>query len=126
MALLPILNLTSIATDATSITIVDATGDYSLSNPGGFGTPNPAKVDVSGIILNLYSISCPSVSSAYRPASTTSILGAGETLLASRFPGITTGTVYSDGVYGLKHNILFTQVVNNLHLQELVQYLLQQ
>jgi len=109
MALSPILTLLSIAKDATSLLVVDGTGNYSSTNTGGFGSPNPLKADVTGAILSLYTICDPDVLVNFRLASTTNLLAAGETVLASSFPGITSGTTFKDGVYGIKHNLLYSQ-----------------
>jgi hypothetical protein len=37
----------------TSLTMFDNTGDYSLLNPGGYGTPNPATSDVTKATLTI-------------------------------------------------------------------------
>lgn len=110
MSLQPILKLLDVADDATSITVQDATGNYSGSNTGGFGSPNPTKGSVSGIILQLYSMADTTVYVPYRLLSTANIFGTGEILTADKFPGITTGTVYKDGVYGIKFNVLYSGV----------------
>ena len=109
MSLLPILTLLNVAKDATTITVVDGTGNYSGSNTGGFGSPNPLKVDVTGAILSLYTITDPDILVNYRLTSTTDLFAAGETVLAESFSGITTGTTFRDGVYGIKYNLLYSQ-----------------
>jgi hypothetical protein len=112
MALLPKLNLVNIALDASTITLVDATGEYSTSNVGGFGPPNPIKADVTSAIFGLYKICSPSVVVRYRENTLTNLFAAGEVFSASRFPGITNGNVYADGVYGIKYGLAFAGTGN--------------
>jgi len=113
MALLPTLSLITVAQDASSITIADVTGDYASNNTGGFGTPNPTKAALSGIILGLYSVADATVQAVYRLLDIAPIfLPAGEAYPAIRFSGITTGTTYLDGVYGIKYNLLYTGTGN--------------
>ena len=109
MALLPILTLLDTAKDASSLLVVDGTGNYSSTNTGGFGTPNPLKANVTGAILSLYTICNPNVLVNFRLTTTAFVLDAGQTISANSFPGITSGSVFKDGVYGIKYNLLYLQ-----------------
>jgi hypothetical protein len=108
MALQPTLQLISVADDASSITVKEITGNYSVSNPGGFEAPNPPQAGITGVIIGLYAFSSPDIIVPYRLSGIINLFSAGETLLASSFPGLSAGTIFPDKVYGLKYNILYT------------------
>lgn len=107
--LIPVLNLLQVASDGSSIQLVDVTGNYSVSNPGGFGTPNPAQGAITAIILQLISLNDLSVISSYALTSgerTNLFTPAGAAFPFSDFPSLTPST-YSDGVYDIKYNPCF-------------------
>lgn len=107
--LTPVLNILNTANDGSTITLVDATGNYNVTtNPGGFGAPNPLKASISGIILGLVSLNDVTVSSPHRLTTPeqTNLLSTGQIFGFASFPGINT-TRYADGVYQIKYDVLF-------------------
>lgn len=55
-----------IVNEKSSLAIADITGDYNaVTNPGGWGSPNPTRASTSSISLNIYypGTSTPSISS---------------------------------------------------------------
>lgn len=106
MALVPILTLVSAGSD--TITVLDSTGSYSASNPGGFGTPNPATSDVSKVLLRVTTLDKPESHSAYLLTNPSDIIGvaAGIALTPADFPGV--GSVFSDAVWNIKYDICTT------------------
>lgn len=103
MALQPILQLISVASDASNITVRDTTGIYSTANPGGFGTPNPIQAVITSIALNFYNILTPAVTIAYLVPNVAAFFAADAVLPASLFSGI--GALYPDSVYGIKYQL---------------------
>lgn len=50
MPLIPKLKILSVS--KSKLTAIDNTGDYSATNTGGFETPNPARADVTGVLIS--------------------------------------------------------------------------
>lgn len=53
MPLLPQLLLQSQSLDATQAVLSDATGNYSIGNPGGYGAPNELVSSIAGALLQI-------------------------------------------------------------------------
>lgn len=103
--LIPALQLVGISDPAASIAVKDATGDYSGSNPGGYGSPNPAKADITSTIIQLNTFSNPGVYLVKLLADASDLFTTdGLTLTPADFGG---GGVFEDGVYDVKYNLAF-------------------
>lgn len=113
MALLPILQLVSISSTADRIVVKDSTGNYDAStNPGGFGAPNPAISAIRGAIFRLTSFNDLSKIYSYKvPDHTVLFDASGITLQPSYFTG---GSVFLDGVYDIKYDLLLTPNTTNV------------
>lgn len=105
----PVLNLVSVSDPASAIVVVDGTGNYSASNPGGFGSPNPTFAAIANILLqvssfkDLNSIQSLLLDSTQKAA----LFGAGLTLSGEDF---SFGTdVFDDAVYNIGYYILYSE-----------------
>jgi hypothetical protein len=99
MPLVPVLRLVSLNEENASIVVADATGNYSGSNPGGYGAPNPAIASIQAVILQLASLSNLSQYSVVREEDTTALFSA---------DGYEIGGGLADGVYDLKYGVAFS------------------
>lgn len=109
MALKPAISLLSIADPAASIVVQDSTGNYSGTNLGGFGAPNPLYADLAGVLLRLSSFKDLTTYSDLKldAGQQAAFYGAGLTLAPESF-ALT--SLFEDAVYDLKSFLLFPQV----------------
>ncbi|MBI2283317.1 MAG: hypothetical protein HYU71_06390 [Bacteroidetes bacterium] len=111
MALQPVLTLTELAPDASYLIVKDNTGVYNAqSNPGGFGTPNPASADVTAAIFHLSSFTDITKSFGYRVGTFSSFLASQMKATVGTFMGISDRDVFRDGVYSMKYYLAFAVV----------------
>lgn len=111
MGLLTKLSVIETAADASSITVLDSTGAYNAgTNPGGYGAPNPTAASVLYALIQLahYDDLTSYGVKQVDPEDIIPSLGAtGFVLTPSMFSAITPGSVFKDGVYDMKYNVMF-------------------
>lgn len=108
MALKPLLKLVGISETSAYITVADNTGDYGAGNTGGWGTPNPAKADVTGIILQLASFANLKSYTAHKVPNAAAFLASGGYQIGvEQVDGAFGSDGFADGVYDIKYDVLF-------------------
>lgn len=93
------------AQDGTTITISDTTGDYSVTNTGGYGSPNTARTDVALIIIGKYKASTGDTDmtfSTYDP----------ETVTAFVLPDLTLDGYYEFKIYTVDRFVAQSPTLN--------------
>jgi hypothetical protein len=113
MALLPVLSLVGIADPAATVTVKDGTGNYdAVTNPGGFGAPNPTYAALAGVILKMASFSNLDSYSTNRLSvdDQAAIFSAdGLVIGGASYSGLLTEGVFPDGVYEILHNLVYPE-----------------
>ena len=112
MALKPVLSLVGIADPASTITVKDGTGNYSGTNTGGFGAPNPLYADLAGVIIKLTSFKDLTAYSSFKLTAPQQALlfGAGLPLESANFASFSTSSIFDDAVYDLRYYLLYPLV----------------
>ena len=104
MSFYPKLTITSSQLDASEITVVDSTGNKA-DNGTGYGTGNPAKVDITDVILQLFSLNRFGEESLIKQlqlesGDRTDVLAAGVTFTAADW---LSGETFPDNIYKFKY-----------------------
>lgn len=104
MSLARKIDLVSVSTDGTTITVKETTGAYSGSNPGGYGTPNPATSDVLFILfdLNYFNGDTSRISIGTSTGLPAYLAGGNLALSGLLVPDIASAVPFKDGVVTIK------------------------
>lgn len=115
MALQPKIVLSGISADAGYFMLQDTTGNYSVTNPGGYGAPNLLRGDITALLIVLYNSGSPINKLFYRPSAVTNFIDGTTTqqIAVANFNGL---GKFSDGVINIDYIPLrsFIVTVNNL------------
>lgn len=118
------------SSDCTQLFLIDNTGAYSISsNPGGYGSPNPAlaqvtSVTVSGTIYLPNGSTIPIPSTTLFPTGVTPVFNLNQAwVLTTTLLGIN-GNTFPDGIYQLTYTVnsqvSATQYSNSVQYQQLI------